>query len=152
MNDLVEMLSPDEDKIGDLKIKKPTAGTLSLCDFAKLKMTSGGISEVPFFEAVAFFYIHSQDMSEVRGKLFDKSQGVTEDGCSLAFINAVTDWGDSVELGTIGEMGDKISSLLTEAMSPKVEPDQASSDGTDISNVVAEQAEDAKKKDHQPIT
>jgi len=151
MNDLLEMLSPDEDKIGGLKIKKPSAGTLALCDFAKLKMISGNVSEVPFFEAVAFFYIHSQEMSEVRGKLFDNSQGVTGDGCSLSFVNAVTDWADGVDLGTVGDMGDKIGELLSEAMSPKVEPSESKGTG-DISDVVAEKAEEAKKKDPQPIT
>jgi len=151
MNDLVEMLSPNEDKIGGLKIRKPSAGTLALCDFAKLKMISGNVSEVPFFEAVAFFYIHSQDMSEVRGKLFDKTQGVTEDGCSLSFVNAVTDWADGVDLGTVGDMGDKIGELLYEAMKPKVEPNQAGG-SDDITNVVAVKAEEAKKKDPQPTT
>jgi hypothetical protein len=148
-SELDELLAPNHINVGGVKVRKPTAGTLSLCDFAKLKMINGSFSEVPFFEAIAFFYIHSQPLSEVRGKLFDSSLGLTENGCSLSFVNAVTDWADSVELGAVTEMGDTIGRLLTEAMSPKVEPSEESSEA-EISAVVAKDASDAKKKEPQP--
>jgi hypothetical protein len=143
-DDITSVLQPEVETFGGIQLRKPTAGTLSLCDFAKLKITSGGMSEVPFFEAVAFFYIHSHQVKEVRKSLFDKSEGVDENGCTLKFINSVLQWADDVELGSISEMGDKIGTMLSEAMSPKVEPsgeDQKESDES-----IAELVSDDPKK------
>lgn len=148
--DILDVLHPAVEKFGNIELRKPTAGTLSLCDFAKLKITQGGASEVPFFEAVAFFYIHSHPVDEVRRSLFDKSGGVDENGCSLSFISEVLGWADEVDLGNIAEMGDKISLLLTEAMTPKVEPtgeDQKESDES-ISAIVSKDPK--KKKEASP--
>ena len=39
--DIEEVLKPMEESFGSINLRKPTAGTLSLCDFAKLKITSG---------------------------------------------------------------------------------------------------------------
>ena len=147
--DIVNMLAPEVEGFGSIKLKKPTAGSLSLCDFAKLKITSGGVSEVPFFEAVAFFYIHSHSVNEVRASLFDKSQGVDENGCSLKFIGEVLAWGDEVDLGNIAQMGEKIGGMLNEAMSPKVEPTGEDQKETDegIAQIVTK---DPKKKQPTP--
>ena len=147
--DIVDILSPDTERFGELTLRKPTAGTLSLCDFAKLKITSGGESEVPFFEAIAFFYIHSHSVGDIRVKLFDKSLGVDENGCSLVFINEVIAWADEVELGSISEMGEKIGAMLNEAMNPKVEPkeDNKKVDDDDIAAIVSD---DPKKKKEEP--
>jgi hypothetical protein len=122
IEDIKAVLDSDVETFGSVELRKPTAGTLSLCDFAQLKIATGGATTVPFFEAIAFFYIHSQPLELVREILFDKSQGVDENGCSLRFINSVIDWGDNVELGGIGEMGEKIAQLLQDALTPKVQP------------------------------
>jgi len=140
--DIEEVLKPMEESFGSINLRKPTAGTLSLCDFAKLKITSGSASEVPFFEAIAFFYIHSQPVDLVRKGLFDYSDGKDENGCSLKFINTVLDWADNVELGSIADMGEVIGKLLQEAMSPKVEPEEGGSTEDDIAAIVT----DTKKK------
>lgn len=120
--DIVNILKPDTQKVGNVKIRKPTAGTLTLCDFAKLKIATGGATSVPFYEAIAFFYIHSQPLDEVRGLIFDKSQGEDEHGSSLAFINTVIKWADTVQLGSISSMGETIGELLVDALTPQVEP------------------------------
>lgn len=143
-SDIEQYLKPDTDTIGNIEIRKPTAGTLSLCDFAKLKIASGGATSVPFYEAIAFFYIHSQPLDVVRKLVFDFSEGRDESGCSLKFTTEVIAWGDTVELGSIGQMGEKIASLLQEALTPKIESAEDSKTEDEVSAVLAEI--DPKKK------
>lgn len=138
MEDIEQYLKSDYDAIGSVKIRKPTAGTLSLCDFAKLKIASGGATTVPFYEAIAFFYIHSQPIEKVRELIFDVSQGKDENGCSLCFVNEVISWADTVELGSINEMGEKIGTLLVNALSPKVEPAENNDADTEVQNLIDE--------------
>lgn len=150
MSDEVEkMLAPSVEEYGSVKLRKPTGGTLSLCDFAKLRIVSGGVSEVPFFEAVAFFFIHSKPLEEVRGLLFNNKMGAGENGVSLAFTQAVIEWGDDVELGTMGEMGEKIGTMLQEAMTPHVEPSKKpkADEGT-VTEMVT--GGEGKKKEEPP--
>jgi hypothetical protein len=144
IDDIKQYLEPEGDKIGKVSIRKPTAGTLSLCDFAQLKIASGGATSVPFYEAIAFFFIHSQPLEYVRSLIFDSSKGHNESGCSLVFVNEVIQWGDTVDLGSINEMGDKISELLVSALTPKVEPLNESSAEDDVKNLISEI--DGKKK------
>ena len=40
-DDVVDIIRPSEEDYGSIRLRKPTAGTLSLCDFAKLKIASG---------------------------------------------------------------------------------------------------------------
>lgn len=143
-SDIEQYISPDTDTIGSLEIRKPTAGTLSLCDFAKLKIASGGVTSVPFYEAIAFFYIHSQPLDVVRKLVFDFSEGKDENGCSLRFTSEVIAWGDTVELGSIGQMGEKIAELLQEALTPKVESAEDKKVEDEVTNVLADL--DPKKK------
>lgn len=145
-DDIVDMIRPTEENYGSIRLRKPTAGTLSLCDFAKLKIASGGASEVPFFEAIAFFYIHSQDLGAVKEKLFDKSLGKNDEGCTIAFINEVVEWADKVELGDIGAMGEKIGTMLTEAMNPKAEPLSQEANEDQVASIVG----DKPKKKAKP--
>lgn len=145
--DIESIISPREEDFGSIKLRKPTAGTLSLCDFAKLKITSGGVSELPFFEAIAFFYIHSKNLMDVKKELFDFSMGKNEDGCSIKFVDSVVQWGDEVELGGIAEMGEKIGVMLSEAMSPKVEALSESSDEGETSAIITGES---KKKAMPP--
>ena len=147
-DDIVDILKPNEEEFGSIKLRKPTAGTLSLCDFAKLQITSGGASDVPFFEAIAFFYIHSKPLEEVRTLLFDNSKGRDDNGCSLVFVSDVLQWADSVELGSIGEMGEKIGSMLTEAMNPKVEPLSDGASDEKVSELIT--GKESKKKETPP--
>lgn len=146
--DIVNMISPSEESYGSIKLRKPTAGTLSLCDFAKLKITSGVGSELPFFEAIAFFYIHSKNLKEVKQELFDTSMGRDDDGRTLAFVDAVVQWGDEVELGGVAEMGGKIGEMLSEAMSPKVEAISKSVDESEASAIIS--GDSSKKKATPP--
>jgi hypothetical protein len=146
--DIVDILKPAEEQYGSIKLRKPTAGTLSLCDFAKLKIASGGVSEVPFFEAIAFFYIHANPLKDVRAMLFDNSQGRDDNGCSMVFVSNVLEWADQVELGGITDMGEKIGEMLTEAMNPKVEPTSESSTDEKVSELVT--GVQSKKKEAPP--
>jgi hypothetical protein len=136
--DIEGLISPDVLNINGVQVRKPSAGSLALCDFAKLKMLSGTGTEFPFFEALAFFYIHSQPLTEVRKLIFDKSLGHSDNGTSIAFFNAVIDWGDEVELGSVNDMGDMITSMLQEAMSPKVEAVESSASESQIKELVGE--------------
>lgn len=136
--DIKSFLTPDELEINGVMVRKPTAGTLALCDIAKLSMTSGQDTDVPFFEALAFFYIHANKLVEVRTVLFDNSLGRSEAGRSLAFESAVIDWADNVDLGSIGQMGEKISELLGEAMDAKVEVEEKTLNPEDVSAVITE--------------
>lgn len=136
--DISEFLSSDELNINGVAIRKPTAGTLALCDLAKLSMTSGKQTEVPFFEALAFFYIHAHNIKDVRGKLFDLKDGKSDEGRSYAFECAVIDWADTVDLGSVNDMGEKIASLLNEAMSAKVEPADQKMTDDQVSDIVGE--------------
>lgn len=142
--DIINIIKPSEELYGGVKLRKPTAGTLSLCDFAKLRITQGGQSNVPFFEAIAFFYIHANKIDVVRGVLFDLSHGKDDEGRSISFVNAVVEWADNVELGTITQMGDKIGEMLADAMGAKVEPAE---DNKDSSIEVEAVVSDAKKKE-----
>lgn len=147
--EIENIISPSVEEYGSVKLRKPTGGTLSLCDFAKLRIVSGGVSEVPFFEALAFFFIHSKPLEEVRGLLFNNEMGAGDNGVSLAFTQAVIEWGDEVELGSLGEMGEKIGGMLAEAMTPHVEP--TSKKGADEGTVTAMvTGEDGKKKEEHP--
>lgn len=144
IEDIEEYLEPDEETIGSISIRKPTAGTLSLCDFAQLKIASGGATSVPFYEAIAFFFIHSRPLEEVRDLLFDISQGRDENGCSLKFINTVLAWGDEVDLGNVSDMGETIGRLLTKALTPKVEPSEEKKAEDEVSELIAD-IKDKKK-------
>jgi|GEM_PF-6183237 len=135
------LISPDVIKVGGVKVRKPTAGTLAVCDFAKLSLLSGAGSEVPFYEALAFFFIHSEPIKKVRELVFDYSLGKNDSGASIVFANAVLDWADDVEVGSINEMGETIAQLINEAMSPNVEP--TSSADSDIEDILDK--EDEKK-------
>lgn len=142
--DIVNVIKPSEELYGGVKLRKPTAGTLSLCDFAKLRITQGGQSDVPFFEAIAFFYIHANKVDVVREVLFDLSLGKDDEGRSISFVKAVVGWADDVELGTIADMGDKIGEMLSNAMGAKVEPIEEAKDASlEVEAVVS----DAKKKE-----
>jgi len=101
---------------------------------------------VPFYEAIAFFYIHSQPLTKVRELIFDKSQGVDEKGCSVSFINEVISWADKVELGSISDMGETIGELLVEALTPKVEPIEEKEDDKISDDAVLDVINPAKKK------
>lgn len=136
--DIKSFLSSDELNINGVAIRKPTAGTLALCDLAKLSMTSGKQSEVPFFEALAFFYIHAHNIKDVRVKLFDLKEGKSEEGRSHAFECAVIDWADNVDLGSVSDMGERITDLLTEAMSAQVEPVDDKISESEVQDLVAE--------------
>lgn len=136
--DIASFLSPDELSINGVSIRKPTAGTLALCDIAKLSMTSGKPTDVPFFEALAFFYIHAHNLKDVRGKLFDRKNGKSEEGRSVSFECAVIDWADSVDLGSIAEMGERIADLLNEAMNAQVEPVEDDMNEEEVSAIIAE--------------
>ena len=146
--DIQKIIAPSEEEYGSIKLRKPTGGTLALCDFAKLRIVSGGASEVPFFEAIAFFFIHSKPLDDVRGLLFDGEKGINANGVSNAFIQGVVEWGDDHELGNITEMGNKIGAMLTEAMTPSVEPvNKKKTDEATVTEVVT--GEKGKKKDPQ---
>ena len=136
--EIASLLTADEMDINGVSIRKPTAGTLALCDIAKLSMTSGKESDVPFFEALAFFYIHANQLAKVRTVLFDNSLGRSESGRSLAFEAEVIEWADNVDLGSIGQMGQKISELLGEAMDAKVEVEDKNVSPDEIATVVSE--------------
>jgi hypothetical protein len=140
VNSVIEsLISPDVIAVGDIKVRKPTAGTLAVCDFAKLSILSGSGSEVPFYEALAFFFIHSEPIKKVRELVFDYSLGKNDSGASIAFANAVLDWADDVEIGSINEMGETIAKLINEAMSPNVEP--ASSADSDVESILSGEEE-----------
>ena len=145
--DIKAILKPDEEDFGNIKLRKPTAGTLSLCDFAKLSMVSGQATDVQFFEAVAFFYIHSLPLAEARKSVLDGSDGYDADGRSLKFVNNVMDWSDSVELGSVNKMGEKIGEMLNDALSPQVEPmESGKSSDEQVEEIVGKAEKVAKKK------
>lgn len=140
------LISPDVVRIGDVSVRKPTAGTLALCDFAKLSLLSGEGSSLPFFEALAFFFIHAKPIKEVRALVFDKSLGVSDNGCSVAFANAVLDWADEVEIGSVNELGETIGNLITEAMTPIVEPISDAVQEKEVSDVINSTSEEEEEK------
>lgn len=145
MSDALEaLISPDTIKVGSIRVRKPTAGTLAICDFARLSLLTGAQSEVPFFEALAFFFIHSNPVKTVRSLVFDTSMGKNESGTSVAFADAVLDWADGVEIGSINEMGVVIGDLINEAMTPHVEPKSPSTNQADVEAIIKKETEEKK--------
>ena len=79
--------------------------------------------------------------------MFKKGAEKDEDGRPFPFVEAVIEWADSVELGSVTDMGEKIGEMLTEAMSPKVEAiDDDDKADKEIENVL----DLAKKKEVEP--
>ena len=81
--------------------------------------------------------------------MFDNSLGKNDEGCSIAFINEVVEWADKVELGDIGEMGEKIGTMLTEAMNPKAEPLSQEASDEQVASIVGDKPK-KKAKPRQP--
>jgi|11_taG_2_1085331.scaffolds.fasta_scaffold00519_16 hypothetical protein len=145
--DIKEILKPEEEEFAGIKLRKPTAGTLSLCDFAKLSMVTGQQTEFQMFEAIAFFYIHSKALKDARKSVLSAEDGFDADGRSLKFVADVMDWADSVELGDVNKMGDKIGEMLNDALNPKVSPtDDGKPSDSEVEELVSKTEKVAKKK------
>jgi len=116
-----ELLKPDATEVFGMKCRRVSCGSFSLCQKAKLKLLHGA-DEVDIFEVLAYFYIHTNDLTDCRRLLFDKSEG-EDDGVSIAFKEAVYSWGDTLNILDIEQAIKVIVSMMEDATKGMVETD-----------------------------
>lgn len=89
-------------KIGDLKLRSFTAGSLLILKKVGNKLVLGGASEDPEFDILSFIYIHTAPIQEVRYKSFDKQR----------FWEAVLEWADKIKVQELEQAGKVIEQII----------------------------------------
>ena len=115
------ILSDDKVTVAGIELHKITASSFTLCEFLKLGIVSGEAVRVPQFEILAFMWIHYVGPREARALAFSDSPK-DEHGRSLALINAVLDWGETIKISDFAEVANAVMKMIEGAFADAVVP------------------------------
>ncbi|NBT67692.1 MAG: hypothetical protein EBT78_08030 [Betaproteobacteria bacterium] len=89
-------------KIGELKLRPFTAGSLLILKKVGNHLIMGGQTDNAEFDILSFIYIHTAPLAEVRYKSFDKQR----------FWEAVLEWADKVKVQELEQAGKIIEEII----------------------------------------
>lgn len=89
-------------KIGELKLRPFTAGSLLILKKVGNHLIMGGQTDNAEFDILSFIYIHTAPLPEVRYKSFDKQR----------FWEAVLEWADKVKVQELEQAGKIIEEII----------------------------------------